>query len=72
MGQLMAVRRLWGNPMTKKPGEKRERFEDVARALECDESEERFDAALKKIAAHRPPKDSETGFPKVKPSKETR
>ena len=29
-------------------------FEKAARALECDESEERFDAALKKVAAHKP------------------
>jgi hypothetical protein len=34
----------------------RERFEDAARSLECDESEERFDAALRKVAAHKPPK----------------
>jgi hypothetical protein len=49
-------------------------FEDAARALECDESEERFDAALKKVAAHKPPKDSETGAPKreAKQSKEAR
>jgi hypothetical protein len=48
-------------------------FIDAARALECDESEERFDAALKKVAAHKP-KDREDGFPKgeAKPSKETR
>jgi hypothetical protein len=32
-------------------------FLDAARTLECDESEARFDAALKKIAAHKPPKD---------------
>jgi hypothetical protein len=32
----------------------RGKFEDAARALECDESEERFDAALRKIAAHKP------------------
>jgi hypothetical protein len=32
-------------------------FVDAARALECDESEERFDAALKKVAAHKPHKD---------------
>ena len=31
-------------------------FAEAARALECDESEERFDAALKKVAAHKPPK----------------
>jgi hypothetical protein len=48
------------------------RFEDAARALGCDESEERFDAALKKVAAHKPPKDSETGFPKAKQSKDAR
>jgi hypothetical protein len=29
-------------------------FAEAARSLECDESEERFDAALKKIAAKRP------------------
>jgi hypothetical protein len=29
-------------------------FIDAARALECDESQERFDAALKKVAAHKP------------------
>jgi hypothetical protein len=51
------------------------RFIHAARALECDESEERFDAALKKIGAYKPPpKDSETGAPKAKakPSKEGR
>ena len=31
---------------------------DTARKLECDESEERFDAALKKVAAHKAPKVS--------------
>lgn len=54
--------------------DQRHRFEEAARALECDESEERFDAALRKVAAHKPPKDSETGSPKseAKPSEETR
>jgi hypothetical protein len=32
----------------------RRAFEQAARALGCDESEERFDAALKKVAAHKP------------------
>jgi hypothetical protein len=32
------------------------KFVDSARALECDESEERFDTALKKIATHKPPR----------------
>jgi len=51
-----------------------EEFVNAARALECDESEERFDAALKKIAAHMPPKDSENGAPieKAKPTEEGR
>ena len=31
-----------------------QRFIDVANALGCDESEEHFDAALKKVAAHKP------------------
>jgi hypothetical protein len=61
----------------KKPtteSKQREAFEKAAHALECDESEERFDAALKKIAAHKPPKDSEAAAPKseAKPTKETR
>jgi hypothetical protein len=47
-------------------------FVKAARALECDESEERFDAALRKIAAHKPHKDGEAGSPKAKPTKETR
>ena len=29
-------------------------FEDTALAVKCDESEERFDVALRKIAAHKP------------------
>lgn len=31
-----------------------EAFVEAARALECDESEERFDEALKKVARHKP------------------
>jgi hypothetical protein len=45
-------------------------FLDAARALECDESEERFDAALKKVAAHKPPdKKSDDKQEKEKPAK---
>jgi hypothetical protein len=33
-----------------------ERFVEVARMLGADESEERFDAALRKVAAHKPEK----------------
>jgi hypothetical protein len=39
-------------------GEQSRRFKEAARSLECDESEERFDAALKKVAAHKPPTQS--------------
>ncbi len=35
--------------------EQSKQFIDAARALECDESEERFDAALAKVARHKPP-----------------
>jgi hypothetical protein len=34
------------------------RFVETARKLGCDEDKERFEAALGKIAAHRPPKKS--------------
>jgi hypothetical protein len=38
-----------------KPNEEQlSRFLDAAKSLECDESEERFDAALRKVAAHKP------------------
>jgi hypothetical protein len=52
----------------------RDRFMEAARGLECDESEERFDAALKKIAGRKSPKEREDGSPKgsPKPTKETR
>jgi hypothetical protein len=50
-----------------RPKEKQSQaFIDAARALECDESEERFDAALRKIAAHKPRKDSETDSPEAR------
>jgi hypothetical protein len=49
-------------------------FVDGAGSPECDESEERLDAALRKIWAHKPPKGSETGAPKsqAKPNKQAR
>lgn len=34
--------------------EQLERFKQAARELGCDESEERFDEALRKVAGHRP------------------
>jgi|HubBroStandDraft_1064217.scaffolds.fasta_scaffold467318_2 hypothetical protein len=42
------------------------RFKEAARALGCDESEERFDAALKKVAVHKPPKDRKDRTAKAK------
>jgi hypothetical protein len=55
----------------KPKSEQLDKFEEAARALECDESEERFDAALKKVAVHKPPKDHEDVALKgrIKPSK---
>ncbi|WP_424360883.1 hypothetical protein [Methylocystis parvus] len=38
-------------------GSQSERFAEAAKALECDESEERFDEALKKVARHKPTKE---------------
>jgi hypothetical protein len=36
--------------MSNHPKTQRERFEETARQLECDEDEERFDATVKKVA----------------------
>ena len=58
--------------MKRKADEKSRRrsFIEAARSLECDESEERFDAALKKIAAHKPAdKKTEHEQEKEKPAK---
>lgn len=41
------------------------RFEEAARDLGCDESEERFDAALKKVAAHKATKPARTSRAKT-------
>lgn len=34
-----------------------DKFAQAARELECDESEERFDEAMRKIAKQKPPED---------------
>lgn len=34
-----------------------DRFREAARELECDESEERFEDAMRKIAKQKPPED---------------
>ena len=36
-----------------------DRFKEAAREIEADESEERFDEALRKVGAAAPPKDDE-------------
>lgn len=36
----------------------RDKFEQAARELECDESEQRWDATLKKVATQRPTPDA--------------
>ena len=48
-------------------GGQHKRFVEAARALGSDESEANFDAALKKVATHKPPKDREDGSPLSKP-----
>lgn len=42
------------------------KFEQAARELGCDESEERFDAALDKIVKHKPPPDENPIKPAAK------
>lgn len=39
------------------PQTQRAKFEQAARELECDESEERWDRTLKRVAKQKPPPD---------------
>lgn len=41
--------------MSTEPKNQADKFRDLARELECDESEERFDKALKRVAQSPPP-----------------
>ena len=41
--------------MSKNNKTQADKFRDLARELECDESEERFDRALKRVAESPPP-----------------
>jgi hypothetical protein len=43
--------------MANKPKTQVEKFRKVARELECNESEQSFDAALKAVGKHAPAKD---------------
>lgn len=47
-------------------GRQADKFTSAARQLACDESEEHFDAALKKVAAHKPASDPPETPPKSK------
>ena len=42
------------------------RFKETARALGCDEDKERFEAALGKVASHKPCEDIKNGAPATK------
>lgn len=48
------------------PQSQRDKFLSTARELGCDESEERFDAALGKIVKHKPPPDDKPPTPSEK------
>lgn len=53
-------------------GQKKDRapsFAEVAKELGCDESEERFDAALKRVATHKPASDAPPASKAPKPKK---
>ena len=41
-----------------KEEDQHQRFIDTARALGCDEDKEKFEAALRKVAAHKPDKNT--------------
>ena len=43
-----------------------ERFVETARALGCDDDKERFEAALGKVASHKPCEDIKDGAPATK------
>lgn len=49
--------RMSSSKVTVAEKSQREKFEEAARELEADQSEEAFDRALKKIAKVPPPKD---------------
>ncbi|WP_292117294.1 hypothetical protein [Mesorhizobium sp.] len=53
--------------MPDKPNKQLEKFKEAARELETDDSEERFDRILKKVAKSPPPKDDKGQPPKKKP-----
>lgn len=57
-----------GNRKTTK-SEQKERFEQAARELGCDEDESHFEEALKKVARHKPPPDKPDEPKQPKPKK---
>jgi hypothetical protein len=50
------------SPTMPKAADQHRRFIETARALECDEDKERFEAKLKQIAGHRPREDQSMTF----------
>jgi len=54
------------NKLTQAGMSQRDKFLSTARELGCDESEERFDAALGKIVKHKPPPDDKPVKPAAK------
>jgi hypothetical protein len=48
------------------------RFRSTARALGCDDDKEKFEAALRKIAAHKPKKENVCDAGNKNPDRKTR
>lgn len=57
---------MTGKSPAKPPASQIDSFRSAARELGCDESEERFDAALGKIVKHKPPPDDKPTKPVAK------
>lgn len=50
--------------------EQKDRFEQAARELGCDEDESHFDDKLKKVARHKPRDEAPSSIPRSEASKE--
>ena len=56
--------------MADRPKDQSEKFKEAARELGCDDSEEAFDEALKKVARHKPMDEKATPAKKRKVQKD--
>lgn len=54
---------------SKQPEDQARKFIDAARELGCDEDESHFEAALKKVARHKPPHDKSAELKQPKDGK---